>query len=348
MKTTMCRFWLSVLLCGAACTAAEAYQLAHRWSFNGDYADSVTGAEATKTGQDVTIADGQLVLSGNGHGAGALNLGTGVISSGDTTLEIWATQNAIRNWARLFDCFKDNQNFIFISLVQGTDISNDRVELTYGNQNKFKIDRTMSPHVLGTQYHFVMTLKVNDNGSTTIRWMCRDPMTGHTTDRSATVDDWTPAVMADWAFYLGRSAWDGDYDAAASYDEVRVWKGILSDEQLAANTIMGPDAIPLTIGDDAATGFSIGANQTYIIDKADGFVCYDGIVTLGSNAKIRFDTANAKQPVMRFKSGGFVCPGSTILDYVELTDTANYTAALEDDGNTIVVSLNASIPATAI
>ena len=91
MGTSMCRFWLSALLCGAACTVSEAYQLTHRWSFNGDYADAVTGAEATRTGQDVTLTDGQLVLSGNGHGAGALNLGTGVITSGDTTLEIWAT-----------------------------------------------------------------------------------------------------------------------------------------------------------------------------------------------------------------------------------------------------------------
>lgn len=105
----------------------------------------MTGAEATRTGQDVTITDGQLVLSGNGHGAGALNLGTGVITSGDTTLEIWATQNAIRNWARLFDCFKDTQNFLFISLTSGTDLSNGRVELTSGNQRKLQVDRTISP-----------------------------------------------------------------------------------------------------------------------------------------------------------------------------------------------------------
>ena len=350
MNKMMCRLWLSAVLCGSAWTAAEAYQLTHRWSFNSDYGDAMTGAEATRIGQNVTLSDGQLVLFGNGPNDGSLSLGTGIIGAGDTTLEIWATQNAVRNWARVFDCFVDRSNFFFISFLQGTDLTNDRVQLTAGGQGKMEVDRTMSPHVLGVPYYYVMTLKVNDDNSTTIRWMCRDTTTGHTTDRSVTVADWTPASIASWNFCLGHSAWadNGDADAAASYDEVRVWRGILSDEQLAANVAMGPDALPITYGDDPATGFTIGAGQTYPVTDAGGFVAYEGTVTLDAGAKIRFDTQNAKKPVMRFKAGGFVCPGTSILDCVELTDAANYTASLEDGGNTIVVTLNASIPVTAV
>ncbi len=348
MNKMMCRLWLSAVLCGSSWTVAEAYQLTHRWSFNNDYGDAITGAEATKVGQDVTLADGQLVLSGNGHGAGSLNLGTGVLGAGDVTLEIWATQNATRNWARVFDCFKDTSNFLFISFTQGTDLSNDRVEFTIGGQNKFRIDRGMSPHVLGVPYYYVMTFKVNEDNSTTVRWMCRDTTTGHTTDRFVTVADWSLASISDWAFYLGHSPFTGDADAAASYDEVRIWRGILSDEQLNANVAMGPDALPITYGDDPATGFTIGAGQAYPVNPAGGLIAYEGTVTLDTGATIRFDTLNAKKPVMRFTAGGFVCSGSSILDHVELTDSANYTASLEDGGNTIVVALNTTIPATAV
>ncbi len=35
--------------------------------------------------------------------------------------------------------------------------------------------------------------------------------------------------------YLGHSQYDSDKDALAAYDEVRVWRGVLTDDQLTAS-----------------------------------------------------------------------------------------------------------------
>ncbi|MBO7655998.1 MAG: hypothetical protein J6U40_13860, partial [Kiritimatiellae bacterium] len=60
------------------------------------------------------------------------------------------------------------------------------------------------------------------------------------------------------------------------------------------------------------------------------------------------DTAHFTGTEMRFTAGGYVFTGSSILDCVELTDSENYTAALGEDGKTITVTLNPTVPATAI
>ncbi|MBP5321960.1 MAG: hypothetical protein J6334_13365, partial [Kiritimatiellae bacterium] len=340
---------VSAALCGTAWSVSQAYQLTHRWSFDSDYVDAITGAEATRNGGNVSLVDGAAVLSGNGYRDGSLNLGTGILGGGDATLEIWATQNQIRNWSRIFDYIKDRANYVMVSWTQGEDLSNDLFELRWQDQKPFSSGRITSPHILGTCYYVVVTFKLNADGSTSFRLMIRDTTTGSVTDRTETVGNWNLSMLADASFYLGQSAFDGDRDAAASYHEVRVWRGILPDEQLAANAIMGPNALPLPSGDDeVTTGFSIGEGQAFTVNNAGGYAEFEGIVTLAAGAKIRFDTAAFKGTEMRFKAGGYSFTGSSILDCVELTDSENYTAALGEDGKTITVTLNPTVPVTAV
>ena len=61
-----------------------AAELAHRWSFNGDYSDSADGADAVKCGTYVSLY-GNRVHMGYGsctHGSGYVSLGTNML---DTT-----------------------------------------------------------------------------------------------------------------------------------------------------------------------------------------------------------------------------------------------------------------------
>ena len=43
---------------------------------------------------------------------------------------------------------------------------------------------------------------------------------------------------------LGHSFFTGDNDASATYNEVRIWNAALSESQLTANAIAGPDVVP--------------------------------------------------------------------------------------------------------
>ena len=71
----------------------------------------------------------------------------------------------------------------------------------------------------------------------------------------------------------------------------------------------------------------------------DGYAA-SGPVTLGAGAKLRFDTASFHGQSITFSATGFNVPSGSILDYVELTDSANFTATLS--GNTITVERTAA------
>ncbi len=72
-----------------------AAELTHRWSFNGDYSDSVGGADAVKCGTYVSLYTGYV------------DLGTNMLDTTAATIEIWARHDGVENWSRVFDYGKD-------------------------------------------------------------------------------------------------------------------------------------------------------------------------------------------------------------------------------------------------
>ena len=79
MKTMLAA--IAVAASAALTTSVAAPELVHRWSFNGDYADSIGGTTATMIGSAVGFNEGNtaVVMSGNGCNTGALNLGANVL-----------------------------------------------------------------------------------------------------------------------------------------------------------------------------------------------------------------------------------------------------------------------------
>ena len=67
------------LAAGATISAAE---LKHRWSFNGDYSDSVGGVDAVKCGTYVSLYGGRVHM-----GYGACSHGTGYVDIGTNMLD---------------------------------------------------------------------------------------------------------------------------------------------------------------------------------------------------------------------------------------------------------------------
>ena len=78
--------------CAVVFVAISAFgtELTHRWSFNGDYADAVGGADAVKCGTYVSLYGGKVHM-GYGecsHGTGYVNLGKNILDTTAATIEV--------------------------------------------------------------------------------------------------------------------------------------------------------------------------------------------------------------------------------------------------------------------
>ena len=255
-------------------------ELLHRWSFEGGtdaerLADTGSLASpetaATVCGEDaaaaVAFADGMVSLSGSGNSKGYVALATNAIPD-TATLEIWAREDAVRNWARVFDYGVDATAYTMLAWTGGTTQRNDRFSVITPNASG-NIDDMMAPYTPGTMYHIALTYEKDaTDGSTMVRVMRRDAKTGELQRMgSRTVANFTMSDLADAVLYLGHSVWTADADANATYDEVRVWSGVLSDAQLKANAIAGPGVADLAEAmqiaaeaEGAATATAIGGH----------------------------------------------------------------------------------------
>lgn len=245
--------------------------LAHRWSFSGNLNDSVggsnaqvanndtpnVGASSTQNASDYTLYGGAKATSDY------LLLGSNLLSNLQTggvkpvTIELWATQDAIRNWSRIFDFGKNdgvnpnNDQSLRMTWTQGTDINADQVAwegraAAYAPGN--------APYVLGTPCHIVMTIvpAVFSNGTITsgarVTWYSAPagdsqaaghPLYGAKGSFNTSTD---LRVLVDSACTLGRSLFP-DNTASATYDEVRIWKGALTETERELFQLLGPDNI---------------------------------------------------------------------------------------------------------
>ena len=218
-----------------------AAELTHRWSFNGDWADSVGDADAVNVGERVSLY-GNRVHMGYGdctHGTGYVDLGTNMLDTTAATIEIWARHDGVENWSRVFDYGADDTHYFMLAWTGGTDFSKDRAGAK--NPGETATDNTMAPYEIGEDYHIAVTFE-RQGDATLVKWQRRDVKTGELQKSgSMTMSDGIQKIV-DPVLYLGHSQYESDRDALAAYDEVRVWRGVLTDAQLEASAAAGPDA----------------------------------------------------------------------------------------------------------
>ena len=235
----------------AAFAAAEkttTETLVHRWSFTGTAKDTVTGQEAKSVGK-ISLSDTSLSLPGGKRDAGHLDLGVNQLPAdgSDVTIEIWATLRSVRPWTRIFDYGSDDRNYFTMAWSYFDQPDTDSIEMCC-NGTKRSACKTLCPYTVGAKQHISVTLVNNGNGSTTMRAMRRNAKTGQIErEHRQLYSGWSLASLANPRLLLGGSQYASDCDADAEYDEVRVWKGALTDEQLAANVKAGPDALPAKV-----------------------------------------------------------------------------------------------------
>ena len=122
---------MRVAACAVAFVAISAFgtELTHRWSFNGDYSDSVGGADAVKCGTYVSLYGGRVHMGYGAcsHGTGYVDLGTNMLDTTAATIEIWARHDGVESWSRVFDYGADTANNVFLSWTFGTTLSKNQL-----------------------------------------------------------------------------------------------------------------------------------------------------------------------------------------------------------------------------
>ena len=259
-------YLISVLLVLGLAASGQAGELAHRWSFNGDLADSVGGQDAAIVdlgANDAALSDSELTLTGGGKDSSDyVDLPDYILSSlGDSaTIECWATQISVQNWSRIFDFGTNTSEYVYMSWTVGTDINNDRVEWN-GPAGGRLVDGSNAPYELGVEYHMVLVLEPG-----LVTWYTApagDADMGPAKGSFVTQNE--VSTLNDDNAWLGRSQW-GDNTANASYNEFRLWKGAMSASEVEELHDLGPSAV--------------AANRAYDPSPADGAtgVSYRGLV----------------------------------------------------------------------
>ena len=235
---------MRVAACAVAFVAISAFgaELTHRWSFNGDWSDSVGGADAVKCGTYVSLYGGKVHMGYGAcsHGTGYVDLGTNMLDTTAATIEIWARHDGVKSWSRVFDYGADSANNVFLSWTFGTTLSKNQVgSKVKGAESKIDYQE---PYEIGKDYHIAATFEQQGNDVTLVKWQRRDAATGKLLASGSLTMKGGIGSFVDPVLYLGHSQYTADKDALAAYDEVRLWSGVLTDAQLAASAAAGPDA----------------------------------------------------------------------------------------------------------
>jgi Glycosyl hydrolases family 43/Concanavalin A-like lectin/glucanases superfamily len=231
---------------GRALTAAEIQNLAwahpalvHRYSFSTNYLtagwDSIGMAHGLLMGNATVGGDG---LELTGASGGYLNLPGGLVSgSAAATIEFWATFGTNGDWAQVFDFGNmsgpNGQNFLFFAPHAPT--NTQTLALTSATSANLTLAGTLDNRTLHVacivdpagDYGAIYTNGVLES-SGTVAWPALS------------------TVGTEWSF-LGRSLFTGEPYLNASIDELRIYDGRLTPQQIAADYQFGPDALALPV-----------------------------------------------------------------------------------------------------
>jgi Glycosyl hydrolases family 43/Concanavalin A-like lectin/glucanases superfamily len=210
--------------------------LAHRYSFgtnaNSIVWDSIGMAHGALMGSAV-ITNNALKLTG--ATGGYANLPGGLVSgSAAVTLEFWAAFGATGNWARVVDFGNisggSGQNYFFFSPHNGS--SGQTMEMRI---NSSTTTFAFTPVLDNRTVHVVCIVdSANNNAAVYTNGVLETTRTG----------SW-PAftnVSSAWSF-IGRSLFSGDAYLNATIDELRIYDGRLTTNEIAADFQAGPNAL---------------------------------------------------------------------------------------------------------
>lgn len=221
-------------------------ELVHRWSFNGTYEDSVGGATAEPTGA-ATLGATTVSTPGTPTAAGHVMLGSYLIptNQGPVTVELWAQVNSHVNWGKLFACGNANASNSLILYEQANATDHFAGYLAYGGKTAGDTAwSTFGTPRFGTMEHFAVVISdvSPETGWYGTVWTRRTLDGSYVGGGLPNVAGWSPDKLDQTYTSIG-GAWWNNSDAAAKFDEVRIWKGALTAADLEANAAASCDTV---------------------------------------------------------------------------------------------------------
>jgi arabinan endo-1,5-alpha-L-arabinosidase len=209
--------------------------LAHRYSFTSNVRDSIGMAHGTLMG-NATITNNALVL--NGTTGTYVNLPGGLVSgSSAVSLEFWATFGTNGNWARVVDFGNIGNNaygafgYQYFGFSPHTDTHGQRMQLVADTTTTFGLAGTFDNRTL----HVVCIVDPAGNYAAVYTNGVLENATNATWPSFA-------SVSSAWSF-IGRSLWSADAYLNAGIDELRLYDGRLTPQEIVTDYQSGPDAL---------------------------------------------------------------------------------------------------------
>jgi hypothetical protein len=210
--------------------------LAHRYSFTTNVWDSIGMAHGSLAG-NATITNNAVQLTGNA--GDYVSLPGGLVSgSAAVTIEFWATFGVNGNWARVFDFGNttgaSGYNFLFYS--PHTSAGSQQLALS----TPVSTANFVTPGILDNSAVHVVCIVDPTNNYCAI--YTNGVLEGALTNALPALT----GVSSAWSF-IGRSLFSADAWLNATIDELRIYDGRLTPQEIAANDSFGPDALALPI-----------------------------------------------------------------------------------------------------
>lgn len=218
--------------------------LVHRWSFNGDLTDSIGGQTATIVGGVTT--DGHKYSTPGGYSGDAyIDLGNWILPTNGSpvTIEMWVTQDASVSYGRIFCWGAMPTEGVFTGNHQ---YSEKWIQMRWDGQcevagTAVSLSDSFS---IGKEYHISTVIEPVGNGSWKATYLAKDAATGATlsTVSSNLNAGWSLQDFQQTDMVLGQTLTTWDPCAKNSYNELRIWKKAMTEAELTASAIAGPDA----------------------------------------------------------------------------------------------------------
>jgi autotransporter-associated beta strand protein len=149
------------------------------------------------------------------------------------TIQVWATDNQYQSWSRIFDFGSTaggNSNLLW-SWTEGT---NPPGLVAPG-------PTSAGTYAFGTGTEYNVSLVVYPNGpGSIVQWYAMDTV-GDLLGSGSLTTSWNISQLTQSNMWLGRSEY-GDNDANATYQNVTIYNGALTQSQVVALNVAGPDA----------------------------------------------------------------------------------------------------------
>lgn len=214
-------------------------QLKNRWSFNGSLTDSVGGSNASivdvgannVTYNDITTPTGITLTGGTKATSDYVSLGSNLVPNVATpvTIELWAKQNTVQNWARIFDFQTDTNEYLMMSWNQAGNNATDRFEFKDAatSATVLTIDNRNQPYGTTDEHHILLTLEPLAGSAGRTKVTFYSAPSGSATLGAAKGTGETTINLVNFNETLNALGYSPypDNTASATYNEVRIWNG---------------------------------------------------------------------------------------------------------------------------